>query len=127
MFAFTIVSATGLPRLGRLALDELLADHRLKPDLALSVLAEVLESLVGDLHHHRRAQVLVHVERIDDADLGARDLHVLAGDQELGVVEDRADLVVAAAVVVTGTEREDDRGDERDCGSGYRDPLSPGA
>ena len=42
------------PRLGRDALDELLADHRLEPDLALGVAAEVLEARLVDLQHDRR-------------------------------------------------------------------------
>ena len=45
---------------------------------------------------------------VDLADLRARDHHVLAGDRERGVVEDRADLVVAA-VVAARAHADDER------------------
>ena len=44
----------GRPRQGRAAVDELLADQRLRPDLAAGVAAEVLEAGVGDVHHDHR-------------------------------------------------------------------------
>ena len=42
------------PRQGRAAVDELLADQRLRPDLAAGVAAEVLEAGVGDVHDDDR-------------------------------------------------------------------------
>ena len=56
---------------------------------------------------------LVDLELLDHADLRPGDLHVLAGDQEGGVVEDRPDLVVTAPIVA-GARAEDQRHGERD-------------
>ena len=54
----------------------------------------------------------------DRADLGAGDPHLLAGDQEGGVVEDRADLVGALVAAGAGADDQDrHRGGERDRGS----------
>ena len=95
------------------ALDELLADQRLRADQAGRVVAEVLEGRVVDLQARsppcpasgspssRAASSLVgDVDRGDRADVGAGDADLLAVDQEAGVVEDRADLV--AALVAAG-------------------------
>ncbi len=83
----------GGPRLRRRALDELLADQRLRADRAGRVLAEVLEAGLGDVEDDGGLLRRRHVERLDLADLDARDLDVLAGDDGEGVAEDRADLV----------------------------------
>ena len=103
--------------LGRLALDEALADQVLRADDAARVAAEVLVAGLGDLEHDRGLEVLGDVERLDLADLDAGDLHVLAGDDEARVVEDRPDavgLLVLAGQEQHGAERdhdEDHRGD----------------
>ena len=85
-------------RLRRRALDELLADQRLRADRAVRVLAEAWKPGSSMLQDDRRLLVRRDVERLDRADLGAGDLHVLARDHERGVVEDRPDPVAAAAV-----------------------------
>ncbi len=110
----------GRPRQGRPAVDELLADQRLRPDLAAGVAAEVLEARVGDLHHdHRlagrrdRLAVAVgdrlarhrHADRLDRADVGAGDPDLLAVDHEAAVVEDRADDVAVAGAPPPETSR----------------------
>ena len=79
--------------LRRLALDELLADQRLRPDDALRVGAEVLVARVVDPQHDRGLEVRRDLDVLDRADLDAGDLHVLARDDEAGVVEDRAHAV----------------------------------
>ena len=103
---------------GRLALDEALADQRLRAHDAARVAAEVLVAGVGDVEHHGGLLVLRQVDRVDRADADAGDLDVLAGDHEAGVVEDRADLVVLA--FLAAPEDEDHhgggRGDQQDDG-----------
>jgi hypothetical protein len=79
------------------ALDELLADQRLRADRAARVLVERREAGLVDLQDDRRALVVGHVERLDLTDDRARDLHVLALHDVGRVVEDRADLVALAA------------------------------
>ncbi len=116
----------GLSRLRRLALDELLADQRLRADHALGVAAEVLVALVLDVEHDDGLEVVRDVERVDLADLDAGHLHVLAGDDEARAVEDGADLV---ALVVSAREQHDhhrggDREHERDGGDGSHGPGS---
>ena len=93
-------------RLGRRAVDELLAEQRLRPDQAGGVGAEVLEAGVGDLENDRGlarvvAAVRVYdlaglrdVDRADRAHVGAGDPHLLVLDEEAGVVEVGAHLVV---------------------------------
>ena len=131
-------SLLGGARLGRLALDELLADQRLRPDQAARVLAEVLERGIVDPHHdhglagigaavlQRGLVVAGHGHVGDYADVGPGDPDLLALDQETGVVEDRADLV---DVVVAAGGRAD--GENRDRGSdgeqyGRDPPHGPG-
>ena len=92
------------PRQRRPAVDVLLADQRLRADLAGRVLAEVLEAGIVDLQHQDRlARGLRcsgrfrsclfarhrHADRLDRSDAGAGDAHFLACDQERAVVEDR--------------------------------------
>ena len=79
------------------ALDEALADQRLRAHDAARVLAEVLVARVGDVEHDGGLVVVGDVERVDLADLHAGDLDVLARDHEAGVVEDRAHLVAPLA------------------------------
>src|SRR5262249_58928651 len=93
------------PWLGRRALDELLADQRLRADGALGVGAEVVEARLVDAQDDRRLVVRRDVDGLDLADLGPRDLDVFAGDDREGVHEDRADAI---AITVTGACPEDD-------------------
>jgi hypothetical protein len=79
----------------RRALDELLADQRLRLDRAVGVAAERRE-LLADPHLDARLVLRRELDVDDAAGLRPGDLHVLAGDQERGVVEDRVDAVVAA-------------------------------
>ena len=114
--------------LGRRALDELLADQRLRADLAARVGAEVLVAAVLDVEHHDRLEVLRDVERLDPADLDAGDLDVLAGDDEAGVVEDRADLVGAAVVArADGQHRGGGHGEQEADGGEALHVTGPGA
>ncbi len=129
------------PRQRRVAVDELLADQRLRADQAARVAAEVLEARVFDLHRdHRlagdrlRLAVLVavdlarlrHADRFDFADVGAGHAHQLALDHEGAVVEDRADDVAPAAAGTAG-EQDDDHDDRRDQpGCDQRFPHGPG-
>ncbi len=117
------------PRLGELALDELLTDQRLRPDQAGGVGPEILKSGIGDRHHdHGLAGLGIavgpgglvgagDVDLLDDADLCPGDPDLLVGNDEGGVVEDRADLVhpLLTAGGGAGDEHGDDRGgaDER--------------
>ncbi len=89
-------------RLGGQAVDELLADQRLGFDRAARVGAEVLEARVFDVQHDRRLRGRRRRDRPDDAHLHALDLHVLAGDDVGGVVEDRAHGVAAAGAAAAG-------------------------
>ncbi len=115
------------PRQGRLAVDELLADQRLRPDQAACVLPPVLEARVGDVHDDDRLArlfdrlaVLVgdrfpghgDADFFDFADVGARHPHLLAVDHEGAVVEDRPHPV--AAGFAAARDQEDDRDDGRD-------------
>ena len=61
--------------------------------MQLASLAEVLVAGVLDVEHDGGLVVLGDVDRVDRADAHAGDLDVLAGDDEAGVLEDRADLV----------------------------------
>ena len=117
------------PRQGRAAVDVLLADQRLRADLAGGVFAEVLEAGVGDLHHDHglardRLGLAVFVggdlarhrdpDRFDLADVGAGDTDLLALDHEAAVVEDPAHDVAAVAAAAGGDEDDrDDRGDQQ--------------
>ena len=102
-------------RLRRLALDELLADHRLQADRALGVLAEVLEGRVVDLQHDRRLVVAASRRALDLADLRARDLHVLARDEEAALLKIARTLVVAAVVArrARAEHEHDEHGDQQ--------------
>ena len=97
----------------RRALHEALADQRLRADLALRVAAEVLVALVVDPQDDRGLVVVGDLDVVDAADLHARDLHVLARDDEAGVVEDRADLV---GVVLPARDRAPARRGRRPAG-----------
>ena len=111
-------------RLGGLALDVLLAEERLRADQAGGVAQEVLEARVGDAEDRDGlAGVLVAValdrltgqrdrDLVNRADRGARDPHVLAVDEEAGVVEVGANLVAAAVAVLAGGGGGDQRGDD---------------
>ncbi len=113
------------PWLGRLALDVLLAEQRLRPDQAGGVGEEVLEAGIVDAEHRDGlAGLLVAVapdglarqrdrDLVDGADRGAGDPHLLAVDEEAGVVEVGADLVVPAVVALAGCGCGDQRRDER--------------
>ena len=85
---------TSSPALGvpRRALDEALADQRLRADLAPRVAAEVLEA-GSSIRSVPRPVSSRDVDGGDRADPHAGDLHVLARDDEGGVVEDRAHAV----------------------------------
>ncbi len=98
----------GRPRRARVTLDVLLADQRLRPDPAAGIGAERPEALV-DLHLHAGAPVIRQLDVLDLADLGAGDLHVLAGDQVRGVVEERVDAVGLLAGTARAGQR--NRGD----------------
>ena len=109
----------------RVALDEPLADQRLRPHDAARVGAEVLVAGVVDLEHDRGLEVRRDLDVGDRADLDAGDLDVLAGDDEAGVVEDRADAV--GVVVVAGHDDErHERGEQEDDGDGDRGSHGPG-
>ena len=112
---------------GRAAIDELLADQRLRSDQAAGVAAEVLEAGVFDLHrdhrfagHSLRLAVFVAVDftgqryahRFDFADRRSSDPHFLALDHEATAVEDRADDIAAAAAAAAGEQQDHDG----DCG-----------
>ena len=109
--------------LRRRALDELLADQRLRADLAAGVGAEVLVRRVLDVEHHHGLEVAGDVHRVDLADLDAGDLDVLAGDHEAGVVEDRAHLVGAAVARAGGDHHGGGDGEQEEDG---RDALHQG-
>ena len=109
----------------RLALDELLADQRLRADRALRVGAEVLVARVVDLQHDGGLEVRRHLDRVDRADLDAGHLDVLAGDDEAGVVEDRPHAVGVVLLARDEDERRE-RGDEQDGGDGDGGPHGPG-
>jgi hypothetical protein len=97
----------------------------LGPDDALGVAAEVLVALVVDLEHDDGLEVLRHVERVDLADLDARDLDVLARDHEARVVEDRAHQVGLVAVARGEHDRDGEDDHEED---GDEDPhQGPGS
>src|SRR5947208_3204365 len=83
-------------RLGRRALDVLLADQRLRADAARRVGAEVGEARLVDLEDDGGLVVGRDRQRVDLAHLDAGDLDVLALDDREGRVEDRAHLVRAA-------------------------------
>src|SRR4029078_8117191 len=85
-------------RLRRRALDELLADQRLRADRALGVAAEVLEAGPVDAQDDGGLLVRGHIERVHLADLDPGDLDILARDDRERVLEDRAHLVGAARV-----------------------------
>ena len=94
-----------------LAVHEVLADERLRPDLAVRVLAQVREPGLGDLGLHDRERA-ARLDRHDLECLGlagpdAGDLEVAALGEPEGVVE-AADLVGLAAAVVArlGAERQ---------------------
>ena len=67
--------------LRRLALDELLADQRLRADHAAARRGGSPGSRVVDVEHDGGLEVGRDVERVDLADLDAGDLDVLAGDR----------------------------------------------
>ncbi len=71
----------------------------------MRVPAERLEGGIVDQQDDRRLVVALEVHVVDPADLYARDLHVLAGDHEAGVVEDRAHPVAVALIAACGHER----------------------
>ena len=110
-------------RLRGLALHEALADQVLRAHDAARVAAEVLVAGLGDLEHDRRLEVVGDLEIGDLADLDAGDLDVLAGDDEPGVVEDRAHLV-AVLVLARDHEDDDDRHDDEQ-GERREDPHGP--
>jgi hypothetical protein len=83
--------------LGGTALDELLAEQRLDADLAVGVGTERHKRASVDRQHQRRLVLRRERDRLDRADLDARDLDVLAGDHERGVVEHRPDEVAGLA------------------------------
>ena len=107
----------GGPRLGRLALDELLADQRLRADQA-ATRPRGSPGTPGRRSAGRRrpcpgrgspsscagSSAPVTSTSETDADLGAGDADLLALDQEAGVVEDRPHLV--GALVAAGRRAE---------------------
>ena len=87
------------------------------------------EALVVDAQHDRRLLVPGHVHRLDHADLGAGNLHVLAGDRGGHVVEDRPHLVAGPALAV-GPDAQDDHDRQRqdqhdDCQAGGASVAGP--
>ncbi len=102
-------------RLGRQAVDVLLADQRLRSDRAARVGAKVLEAGVFDVQHDRRLGLGRGRDRPHCPDLHPVDLHVLAGDEVAGVVEDRTHGVAAVGAPGRGREQHDDheRGQRR--------------
>ena len=112
-----------LARLSRLALDVLLADQRLQPQLAVGIAPEGREGLVVDAQDDRGLVVVGEVDVVDLTDLDARDLHVLAGDHEAAVVEDGTHAVAATVVVTAargGHERAQQQADDQ-----REDQLAP--
>ena len=93
--------------LRRQAVDELLAEQRLRFDRAAGVGAEVLKAGVFDLQHDRRLRLRRGGDRPHGSDLDAVDLHVLAGNEVAGVVEDRADRVAPVRAARRGGEQHD--------------------
>jgi hypothetical protein len=84
-----------------LAVEEVLADQRLRPRLAEDVRAQVTETALGDLDLDDRAvRAAVDLEAGDLPGADARDLDVGAVDEPEGVVE--LDLVARRAVTVAG-------------------------
>ena len=82
---------------GRRALDELLADQRLRPDRCSARPCGSPRSRARRCCRTTAAFLSgVTSSDVDLADLDAGDLHVLARDDEDGVVEDRAHLVAAS-------------------------------
>ena len=105
-----ISSSSGWSVRARVALHELLADQRLRPDRAAGVRVEGREARRRRSRATTAAFLSVgHVHLLDHADARAGDLHVLALDGGRDVVEDRAHLVARAAVAVVGAHAEDER------------------
>jgi hypothetical protein len=108
------------PRRAGRALHEALADERLRRDEAVGVRAERREAPV-DLHLDPRVVVGRDADVLDRAGVDARDPHVLAGDDEGGVVEQRVDAVRVAAGLRRGAparDRDHDGGDQGAGGGG---------
>ena len=116
-----------VPVLAGLALDEVLADQRLRARLAERVGVELPEPGLGDADRDHRVSVLViEVERTDRPGPDAGDLEVGAGDQAEGVVE--LDLVRADGAVVRRAAGEDQKGagrkhDQRDEDDALHGPV----
>ena len=105
---------------------KLLADQRLRPDHAVRVGAEVLVARVVDLEHDRGFELRRDRDVVDRADLDAGDLDVLAGDDEAGVVEDRA-YAVGLRVVARDQDERQQRGDDEHDDDGDRASHGPGS
>ena len=103
-------------RLGRLAVDELLTEERLRADDARGIAEEVLEGRVGDLHDDHGLPGVVLAVRVyllpghgdihgaDGAHVRPGDPHLLALHDEPAVVEVAADQI---AVLVGGGRPQD--------------------
>ena len=106
-----------------LAVDEVLADQRLRPDLAARVLAEVgdprLRHLGGDDGVRRLALPLLEVEAGGRPGLDAADAEVAAVHEPEGVVEDEPVANGVAAGLASGAHGQrrtgDGRGDDEEC------------
>ena len=110
-----------------LAVDEVLADQRLRARLAEGVGVERAEAALGHLHgdDRRAAVLLVEVDRLDRAGADAGDLEVGAGDEAERVVE--LDLVRARRAVpsrAAGDRRRDRTPDGTRARRRAQDPLS---
>src|SRR5437868_137210 len=96
------------------ALDEVLADQRLRPRLAERVGAELAKAGLLDLHRDQRVALarialdaaVLEVYRGDLSRLHPRDLEVRAVDEPEGVVD--RDLVGRVARSIGGAQREEE-------------------
>ena len=87
------------PGAAGVAVDEVLADQRLRPRVAGGVVWNLPKPAAGDLdRHHRVQRLLVQTDRLDRPGRHARDLEVGAGDQAERVVE--LDLVGAGGAAL---------------------------
>src|SRR6185437_8954899 len=112
----------GHRRLGRQAVDVLLADQRLRADFATGVFAEVLEAFLFDLQDDGGLRLRRRRHRGDLADLDAGDLDLLPGDDVAGVVEDRTDFV---GLVGPARRQRERRLRENEASGGHPNDRSP--
>ena len=120
-WAAAAAAARRRARLRGRALDELLADQRLRPDRAVASVRKSPNP--GSSIRSTTAALLVgrDVERLDLADLDAGDLHVLARDHgEVALSKIARTLVVAAAVAARPWRAARPARDSADGSGGWR-------